>query len=89
MICVNRNFGVIQHQDHKDFHDGICCVIIFGDFKGGELCFLDLDLLVETRDGGLVFFFSAKHQHVVNKYVGNRNSVTLFTPNNVIINDSV
>lgn len=88
MACLNYNFGIGAHKDNRDYFPGICCVIVFGLFTGGQLCFPEDDLMIQTVDGSMVLFFSAQNLHMVNKYSGVRNSVTLFTPHNVVINDS-
>lgn len=38
-LSLNYNFSVGSHIDDRDMKDGICCVVILGDFKGGEFCF--------------------------------------------------
>ena len=77
---VNINHAVEYHVDKSDDKEGICCVIIFGDFTGGELCFPDAQVYVNTTNGAIILFHSAKYHHVVAKFKGVRNSIVLFCP---------
>ena len=44
---LNVNTAVASHRDKFDMPDGICCVLVFGDFEGGELCFPEMVIFVK------------------------------------------
>lgn len=81
---INWNHPVTKHKDKDDAKPGICCVLIFGDFFSGELCFPDDAVIIKTRHGSLVMFYSYLYEHIVGKFLGIRNSIVLFTPQDVI-----
>jgi hypothetical protein len=66
-IACLRN---IQSHNHKDAGDaamrhswaGMTCV---GDFKGGELCFPDLDVKLRYLPGDIILFRASILQHFV------------------------
>ncbi|KAJ3917502.1 hypothetical protein F5877DRAFT_68173 [Lentinula edodes] len=55
-IVVNINVGTLAHRDKNDGYACICVTI--GNPKGGELGMYEPKLLIETRNGDVVVFFS-------------------------------
>ena len=54
------NFNTISdyHWDENDEPNSLCCLVALGDFKGGELCFPQLQIIVSLRPGYVVAFSS-------------------------------
>lgn len=55
---IALNFNVISnyHWDDNDDPNGLCFVVALGDFEGGELCFPQLEIIVELKSGQVVAF---------------------------------
>jgi hypothetical protein len=51
MAVLNVNLAVTPHCDTFDCIEGICCVIVLGEFKGGELCFPDELICLKVKHG--------------------------------------
>lgn len=88
MIALNRNYGTPKHIDSRDYPPGITCTIVFGDFTGGETCFPQEQVMLRNVNGTVFLFHAALFQHCVNPFTGVRNSISLFTPNAVVLHDS-
>lgn len=78
-ITVNHNFACKPHRDKKDFYHGLCWVIPFGSWTGGNICFKEIDVEVKLNSSDVICFASAKLTHWVQSYIGERNSLVLFT----------
>jgi len=79
-VALNCNCGAkTVHRDTKDFRDGYCWVIPFGNFEGGELFFPDLNITIKMAPEMLVAFQSFELDHCVHEYTGERYSVVFFT----------
>lgn len=84
-ICINENCTTLRHKDHMDTKDGVCVVYCWGDFKGGELVFDELKMVVPLLPGQLIFFRSAILTHWNQRVTsGKRNSFVLFTGSRVM-----
>lgn len=72
------NFGnaTIAHVDHDT---GLCVVIIFGDFEGGELGLYEVKFLLRFSGFTIVIFLSKDLTHFNNHFKGNRISLVLTT----------
>ncbi|KAJ3018152.1 UNVERIFIED_CONTAM: hypothetical protein HDU68_011303, partial [Siphonaria sp. JEL0065] len=66
------------HEDFNNFQYGYNCVMVFGDFEGGPLQFIDLGFEIEVWPGDLVVFDAAKYRHRVGKVKGDRYSLIFF-----------
>ena len=67
------------YKDVKDAKWGLCAVVYFGDFKGGELYFPDVKVRIKAKHGGLVLFNSGQLRHQVLACEGTRNCLVLFS----------
>ncbi|RIA93555.1 hypothetical protein C1645_819177 [Glomus cerebriforme] len=56
MIALNFNVISNYHWDDNDDLNSLCFVIALGDFKGGELCFSQLEIIVELKPRQVVAF---------------------------------
>ncbi|CAG8719117.1 25778_t:CDS:2, partial [Gigaspora margarita] len=54
----NRDHLRCFHQDLKDHHDLLCVVCPLGVFKGGQLVFSELKLIIHTKEGQAIAFRS-------------------------------
>lgn len=86
--ALNVNFAVNTHKDSGDDEDGICAVIVFGEFEGGEICFPDQLICIPVVGGYIVIFHSCKYRHYVANFVGCRYSIVLYTQKSVIKNSN-
>lgn len=71
------------HKDKKDFRHGLCWIVPFGQFKGGELFFRELGITVHMRPGVVLAFKSYELMHEVNAYKGWRYSLVLYQHQNM------
>ncbi len=76
---LNINFATKLHNDGTDFEEGICCIIAFGDFEGGELWCPSECVHIKFGEGDVFLFHSYKFKHVVKNFVGKRYTIALFT----------
>ena len=56
MIAINYNSISDFHWDEHDEPNSLCCLVALGDFKGGELIFPQLQIIVPLRPGQVVVF---------------------------------
>lgn len=86
-VSLNMDFACQPHLDKKDYSNGLCWVVTFGDedegFTGGELELIDLNVKVAMQDGHIVAFRSHCIEHQVLPYTGKRNSLVLFFCDNL------
>jgi hypothetical protein len=79
MIAINYNTISDYHWDKHDDPNSLCCLVVLGDFEGGELCFPQLKIIIPLRPGQILLFPSRLLLHgnfVVTK--GIRHSVVYF-----------
>ncbi len=55
-IAINFNIISNYHWDSNDDPNGLCFLVALGDFKGGELCFPQLQIVVKLIPGQVVAF---------------------------------
>ncbi len=72
-FVINLNVATRVHRDYKD--NNICVVISMSDGVGGELCLLELGLVVEMRSGDAIIFKSSQLTHFNMHYRGQRASL--------------
>lgn len=82
-LALNINFASTPHNDDKDFRSGLCWVMPFGNFKGGNLVFPDINIEVVLAPGDLICFQSFKLEHFNRNFEGVRNSIVFFTHHNM------
>lgn len=73
--------GVALHHDKDDFKNGLCWVVPFGSFSGGNSTFKDLQLEIETKAGDILCFKSFQLEHGCTAFTGYRGSLVFFTGN--------
>jgi len=83
-INISHSNGMPAHKDLKDWKDGYCAVITFGNYQGGQLHFPELNITVQRMKYGITFFKSAQLLHEVQAFTGSRGSLVLFTHNSVL-----
>lgn len=74
-FVMNLNVITRTHRDNKDIKG--CAVLVLGDFDGGELCFAELGVVFELKNGDLIVFPSGKITHFNLHYNGVRVSFVL------------
>ena len=72
-FVINLNVATRVHRDYMD--DSICVVISISDSIGGELCILELGLVVCLRSGDAIIFKSSQLTHFNMHYQGRRASL--------------
>src|SRR5262249_29123558 len=82
-VALNIDFPSQPHLDSRDCKHGLCWVIPFGNWEGGNLQLHDLDVEVALRPGDVVAFRSTAIRHSNTAYTGIRNSLVLFSHNSL------
>eukprot|EP01117_Protostelium_nocturnum_P019441 TRINITY_DN8434_c0_g1_i1.p1 TRINITY_DN8434_c0_g1~~TRINITY_DN8434_c0_g1_i1.p1 ORF type:complete len:337 (-),score=32.69 TRINITY_DN8434_c0_g1_i1:7-1017(-) len=82
-FAMNKEVGTIPHIDSGDLKHGLCAVISFGEFVGGDLCMFETKTVFPFLRGQIIIFRSTNLHHWNKQYTGNRNSIVLFCDNNV------
>ncbi|TFK58751.1 hypothetical protein BDN72DRAFT_746285, partial [Pluteus cervinus] len=60
-LVINFCVSTSAHRDHND--EGLCAVIPFGEFTGGELCLFEPGLVFDIKPGDILIFPSAEITH--------------------------
>jgi hypothetical protein len=81
MAILNINSFSTFHIDTKDWKNGFCVVITFGDYVGGELHFPGLNITLNLQQRDVVFFQSHKLEHGNKDTIGTRHSLVLVSHN--------
>jgi len=76
-FILNLGAETDGHIDPMD--DGLCAVIPFGNWKGGELCLSQLGLVLQLQPGDVVLFPSNQIAHFNLRMSGQRGSIVLST----------
>lgn len=76
-FALNINVKTSGHRDARD--DGMCVVIPFGKFLGGQLCLYEPGLIFDLRPGDVIAFPSQKITHFNLDFVGTRHSFVFHT----------
>lgn len=76
-LVVNTGAQTEGHTDPKD--DGLCVVIPFGEWEGGELCLYQPGLVLELQPGDVVAFPSDRIAHFNLEISGRRGSLVMAT----------
>eukprot|EP01117_Protostelium_nocturnum_P007784 TRINITY_DN2785_c0_g1_i2.p1 TRINITY_DN2785_c0_g1~~TRINITY_DN2785_c0_g1_i2.p1 ORF type:complete len:167 (+),score=32.60 TRINITY_DN2785_c0_g1_i2:286-786(+) len=82
-FAINESVSTKCHRDFGDYPDGLCAVISFGEFTGGDLCFLEPQMIFPFPAGQIIFFRSVLLNHWNLDFVGQRHSLVFFTCNNL------
>jgi hypothetical protein len=73
------NIQVCTNGHVDEFDDTICLVIPFGDYEGGGLVLWEPGLVIDLRQGDLIFFPSSKITHFNLHFSGFRGSLVMHT----------
>ncbi|TFK60397.1 hypothetical protein BDN72DRAFT_779467 [Pluteus cervinus] len=76
-FVVNICASTSAHKDSND--EGLCVVIPFGDYTGGELCLYEPGLTFPIQPGDILMFPSSKFTHFNLHFNGFRGSFVLHT----------
>jgi hypothetical protein len=74
MAVLNRG-GSGPHYDKMDEHEGLCCVVPYGNYTGGDLVFPELKLRFVVRPGDIIYFRSRELLHENFAVKGHRRSI--------------
>jgi hypothetical protein len=74
-VVINISCSTTAHRDASDHR--ICVVMPFGDWEGGELCFVEQGLVVKLHSCDFVAFPSHTNTHFNLHYKGLRGSFVL------------
>lgn len=75
-FVLNVNVETNLHRDPKDL-GGLCLVVPFGNFEGGELCLLEPGLVIPLEAGDMTLFHSSRTTHFNLPYTGTRGSLIM------------
>lgn len=78
-FVLNFNVSTSVHRDWNDLEFCMVLVISSEDCKGGDLCFEELGLAIELKNGDGVLFQSSKLTHFNTAFEGERCSVVFHT----------
>jgi len=82
-VAINKLVQTKIHQDLGDIKCGICVIICWGKFKGGELVFTELSACVPFPAGSIIMFCSALISHYNTPVDGDRYSMVFMTDKNL------
>jgi len=82
-VVINKLVRTKIHKDLGDIKCGICVIICWGDFEGGELVFTELMSCVPFPAGSIIMFRSAIISHYNLPVTGNRYSMVFTTDKNL------
>ncbi|THU91033.1 hypothetical protein K435DRAFT_675017, partial [Dendrothele bispora CBS 962.96] len=74
-FVLNINVMTEVHRDKGDKNG--CIVLVLGQHQGGDICFQEAKLVVETAHGDMVTFCSDEVTHFLLPYKGVRASVVI------------
>lgn len=78
-VALNINFPALPHQDSHDYRHGLCWVVPFGEWEGGNLRLHNLNKELVLGAGDVVCFRSTTITHSVAPYKGHRHSLVFFS----------
>jgi hypothetical protein len=76
-FVLNVNVSTRIHRDWGD--EDICLILVLADCFGGELCLLELGIVLKLSTGDIVVFKSAAISHFNLHYTGKRASMVFHT----------
>jgi len=82
-VVVNVNFACGPHVDGHDCRNGLCFVLVFGQFTGGSLCLEGLKTEIDCQPGDLIVFPSQKLRHWVTNFEGWRSSLVFLSHDSI------
>eukprot|EP01117_Protostelium_nocturnum_P015615 TRINITY_DN6070_c0_g1_i6.p1 TRINITY_DN6070_c0_g1~~TRINITY_DN6070_c0_g1_i6.p1 ORF type:complete len:1505 (+),score=268.89 TRINITY_DN6070_c0_g1_i6:1087-5601(+) len=77
-FALNEQVSTQRHRDFGDYPQGACVAVSFGNFTGGELCFLEPKIVCKFSRGQVLFFRSSVINHWNLPCEGERNSIVYF-----------
>jgi hypothetical protein len=79
MVTINEGSS-LPHMDVADKKDGLCWIVPFGRFTGGQLILKELNVLVNLKCGDVIAFQSSQLTHFnLTVSTGRRHSAVFFT----------
>jgi hypothetical protein len=75
LMAVLNKGGSGPHYDKMDEPEGLCCVVPYGKYSGGDLVFPELELRFVVRPGDILFFRSRELMHENFAVKGHRRSI--------------
>jgi len=75
LMAVLNKGGSGPHYDKMDEPEGLCCVVPYGKYTGGDLVFPELELRFVVRPGDIIFFRSRELLHENFAVRGHRRSI--------------
>ncbi len=81
MAILNIDSPSTFHIDTRDWQNGFCVVVTFGNYSGGELRFPALNVSINIKKGDSIFFQSHKLEHGNKETFGTRHSLVLVSHN--------
>ena len=82
-VAINKLVQTKVHKDLGDIKWGICVIICWGKFQGGELVFTELRACVPFPAGSIIMFRSAIISHYNMPVDGERYSMVFMTDKNL------
>jgi len=82
-VAINKMVQTKVHKDLGDIKGGICVIICWGKFQGGELVFTELSTCVPFPAGSIIMFRSAIISHYNMPVEGERYSMVFMTDKNL------
>ncbi|TFK58372.1 hypothetical protein BDN72DRAFT_782173, partial [Pluteus cervinus] len=76
-LVINFCVSTSAHRDHND--EGLCAVIPFGEYDGGQLCLFEPGLVLDIKPGDIVIFPSADITHFNLHFNGERGSFVFYS----------
>jgi hypothetical protein len=75
LMAVLNTDGSGPHYDIMDEPEGLCCVVPYGNYSGGDLVFPEVKLRCKLRPGDVIFFRSRELMHENFAVKGQRRSI--------------
>lgn len=82
-VVITKLVQTKVHKDLGDIRGGICIVICWGKFTGGELVFTELTSCIPFASGSIIMFRSAVISHYNLSVLGDRYSMVFTTDKNL------
>ncbi|KZO90004.1 hypothetical protein CALVIDRAFT_430995 [Calocera viscosa TUFC12733] len=76
-FVVNIHCCVTAHRDDQDPDGGVCVLLVFGNFKGGQLVLYEPGLVLKVEAGDMVIFPSMSLTHFTLHFQGRRGTIVM------------
>jgi hypothetical protein len=81
VINIGKDGNPVQtkpHRDVKEGKNGYSCLIVCGDYEGGELILYELGVIIQLRPGDMLLFPDGLIHHANRPVIGTRYSLVAF-----------